>query len=215
MSPNGEDAAARSGPAARSRTASDELEGALLDAAEAVLIRDGLPGITVRAVAREAGVAPMGVYNRFGSKDGLVAALALRAAGRFKQAVIVHGGADPEEAFRSACHAYRDFAIGHQHSYRLLFLDASQLVGGRPDVIEASRQALDHLAALVRAVRLPDGLDSALGTWVQAVWSALHGAVALELNHLNQADPSRSFDALIETLLHGLRPAKTTSRTSC
>src|ERR687893_273816 len=49
------------------RTPSRDLEAALVDAAERVLVRDGLRGLTVRAVATEAGVAPMGVYNRFGS----------------------------------------------------------------------------------------------------------------------------------------------------
>lgn len=46
----------------RRRTASDQVSAALL-----------------RAVAREAGVAPMGVYNRFENKEGLIAALASRA----------------------------------------------------------------------------------------------------------------------------------------
>jgi AcrR family transcriptional regulator len=46
-----------------------------VSAAEAVLVKDGPGGLTVRAVAAEAGIAPMGVYNRFGGKDGLVDAL--------------------------------------------------------------------------------------------------------------------------------------------
>ncbi len=54
------------------RTPSRDLEVALVDAAERVLVRDGPEAVTVRAVAVEAGVAPMGVYNRFGGKDGLV-----------------------------------------------------------------------------------------------------------------------------------------------
>ena len=65
--------------AVRARTPSQVVESALVDAAERVLVRDGLDGLTVRAVAAEAGVAPMGVYSRFGSKDGLVQAVVIRA----------------------------------------------------------------------------------------------------------------------------------------
>ena len=60
----------------RRRTASHQVSAALLDAAEAVLDRDGTGGVTVRAVAQQAAVSPMSVYNRFESKDGLIVALA-------------------------------------------------------------------------------------------------------------------------------------------
>ncbi len=62
------------------RTPSQDVERALVDAAEAVLVREGPAGVTVRAVAAEAGVAPMGVYNRFGGKDGLVSAILVARA---------------------------------------------------------------------------------------------------------------------------------------
>ena len=57
--------------ARRGRTPSADVERELLAAAEAVLVRDGPGGLTVRAVAAEAGIAPMGVYTRLGGKDGL------------------------------------------------------------------------------------------------------------------------------------------------
>ena len=63
----------------RGRTRSRDVQQNLLDAAEAVLAREGLAGVTIREVAAEAGVAPMGVYNRFGSKDGLIGALVMRS----------------------------------------------------------------------------------------------------------------------------------------
>ncbi|HEY4993338.1 MAG TPA: helix-turn-helix domain-containing protein, partial [Nakamurella sp.] len=64
-------AAPRTDRTGATRTPSRDIELALVDAAERVLVRDGPGAVTVRAVAIEAGVAPMGVYNRFGGKDGL------------------------------------------------------------------------------------------------------------------------------------------------
>src|SRR5882724_2043572 len=68
----------------RGRTPSADVERELLTAAEAVLVRDGPGGLTVRAVAAEAGIAPMGVYNRLGGKDGLVDALLIRGFDRLR-----------------------------------------------------------------------------------------------------------------------------------
>src|ERR1700728_2758770 len=75
--PPGGSATTRSG-----RTPSADIERQLLAAAEAVVIREGPGGLTVRAVAAEAGIAPMGVYNRLGGKEGLVDALLIRGFDR-------------------------------------------------------------------------------------------------------------------------------------
>ena len=52
----------------RPRTPSAQVTSELLNAAESVLVKVGMRGLTVRAVAAEAGVAPMSVYNQFGGK---------------------------------------------------------------------------------------------------------------------------------------------------
>src|ERR1700736_6613391 len=84
--------------ARRGRTPSADVERELLAAAEAVLVRTGPGGLTVRAVAAEAGIAPMGVYNRLGGKDGLVDALLIKGFDRLRAAIEVRGdsGAAPD-----------------------------------------------------------------------------------------------------------------------
>jgi AcrR family transcriptional regulator len=62
--------------AGRPRTHSDD---ALLDAAERVLARAGVGGVTFAAVGREAGAAPSSLHARFGSKRALLLAVAARA----------------------------------------------------------------------------------------------------------------------------------------
>ena len=49
-------------------------EAALLDAFEAVLLRDGLRNLSVNAVVEEAGVGKPLLYRYFGDLDGLVRA---------------------------------------------------------------------------------------------------------------------------------------------
>src|ERR1700729_2524179 len=105
----------------RRRTPSTDIERELIGAAEEVLVRDGPGGVTVRAVAAQAGIAPMGVYNRLGGKDGLVDALLIRGFDMLRDAVT--GGSEPDLLDRLwACGLrYRKFALANRHFYAIMF----------------------------------------------------------------------------------------------
>ena len=190
----------------RSRTPSADVERELVSAAEAVLVRDGPGALTVRAVAAEAGIAPMGVYNRLGGKTGLLEALLVKGFDRLRAAI--EGGGEPDMRARLvACGLrYREFALANQHFYAIMFEGA---IPHKLDSEEVGEHAGAAFEALVRNVELaaaagviaaPDPLDAA-----QQIWSALHGAVALELKGLVQTpDPEATYRALLETTLRGL-----------
>src|ERR1700743_416623 len=63
------------------------LRDALLEAAERVLERDGLSGLTLRAVAREAGVSHAAPTHHFGDLTGLVSKLAAIGFRQFNAAM--------------------------------------------------------------------------------------------------------------------------------
>src|ERR1700751_2004786 len=63
------------------------LREALLQAAERVLERDGLAGLTLRAVAREAGVSHAAPTHHFGDLTGLVSELAAIGFRQFNAAM--------------------------------------------------------------------------------------------------------------------------------
>src|SRR6202012_1323592 len=100
----------------------------LLTAAEAVLVREGPGGLTVRAVAAKAGIAPMGVYNRLGGKDGLVDALLIRGFDRVRPSLEapLSDPAEPDmrARFVSCGLSYRQFALANPHFYAIMFEDA-------------------------------------------------------------------------------------------
>ncbi len=195
--------------APRGRTRSEDVQQALLEAAETVLARDGLAGVTVRAVAAEAGVAPMGVYNRFGSKDGLMAALVMRSFDLLREAVADHGETDPLERLRGAGRRYREFALSHPRHYGVIFLNRPGEVGHDDAEVELhARAAFEALVAHVvygmaeGAVRAGDPVDLA-----QQIWSAVHGAVALELGEMILTeDPQATYEHLLELVLAGISP---------
>ena len=200
----------RPATAARHRTASEQVSVALLDAAQAVLDRDGLAAVSVRAVATEAGVAPMGVYNRFQNKDGLLVALAVRAFDALRVAVDVEDGGDPLERLRRSCRGYRAFALEHREQYRLMFTGVESVAAPSP--------AAEHGTAVFQV--LIDILRSAVDGGVlhadpvqaaQVVWNAIHGAVMLEQANLNLTarrhgfDPADTYERMLDVLVDGLR----------
>lgn len=189
---------------ARRRTASDQVSAALLDAAETVLDRDGVGGVTIRAVAREAAVAPMGVYNRFTNKDGLLNALALRAFDELAAAIDVPTDDTPQQRLTQAARGYRAFALAHPARYALIFATGSPAADPLSPVREHGREVFGILVGMVQAVAPAAAIDSVDGA--QAIWNAMHGAVTIELAGVTQtSDPDTNFDQTIELVINGLR----------
>src|SRR5260370_35219413 len=64
------------------------LREAMLRAAERILERDGIAGLTLRAAAREAGVSHAAPKNHFGDIRGLLSELAALGFARFRTAML-------------------------------------------------------------------------------------------------------------------------------
>lgn len=192
----------------RGRTPSADVERELIAAAEAVLAREGPAGVTVRAVAAEARVAPMSVYNRFAGKDGLVEALLVIGFDRLREAMERGAEPGPRDRLRGCGLRYREFALANPHLYAVMFGDA---IPHELDSEAVEEHALAALGALVRQVELaaaagviaaPDPAETA-----QHLWSAVHGAVSLELKGLVQTpDPAATYGDYLGILLRGLAP---------
>jgi AcrR family transcriptional regulator len=188
----------------RRRTASHQVSAALLNAAETVLDRDGTEGVTVRAVAQEAAVSPMSVYNRFDSKEGLVVALAMRALDELADAVNDARDGTPTQRFRQACRNYRDFALRHPARYSLIFGAGSPLEDQSSAVAASGRTIFETLIGLIDALGgTRSQRDSAEAA--QSVWSAVHGAVTIQHAGIGQTpDADTSFESLLDLLVAGL-----------
>jgi len=190
----------------RARTRSVDVERELLAAAETVLAREGPSGLTVRAVATEAGISPMGVYNHLKGKDGLIEALLTRGFDRLRAAVEPGSEPDMLDRLGSAQLRYREFALANPYLYAMMFENAVPHKRSSPAFSEhaaAAFAALVHnieLASAAGSITAPDPRSAA-----QQIWSAVHGAITLELKGLMQVpDPETAFRALVATLLRGL-----------
>src|SRR3979411_2334410 len=113
--------AAKGKPIEEARYHHGGLHEALLEAAEKVLERDGLPGLTLRAVAREAGVAHAAPTHHFGD---LTRPVREHGPLRFRQfnaamAAADSGGPSPLDKAMARAKAYVAYARGHPGMYGL------------------------------------------------------------------------------------------------
>src|SRR3981189_2508693 len=124
------------------------LRDALLQAAERVLEREGLAGLTLRAVAREAGVSHAAPTHHFGDLTGLVSELATIGFRQFNVAMGEAGTNGGQQKGMAQAKAYVGYAQAHPGMYGLMFR-TERLDMSRPSLHEAASAAFAGLAGSI------------------------------------------------------------------
>src|ERR1700676_4531111 len=130
------------------------LRDALLEAAERVLERGGLSGLTLRAVAREAGVSHAAPTHHFGDLTGLVSELAAIGFRKFNAAMTAASatGSTLLEKAMARAKAYVAYAQANPGMYLLMFR-TERLDMSRPSLHEAAEAAFAGLTGAIGADR--------------------------------------------------------------
>jgi AcrR family transcriptional regulator len=160
------------------------LSAALLQAARAVLARDGLDGLTLRAVAREAGVSHNAPYHHFPDKAALLEALAADGWDRLGHALREAreaAGRRSLDRLQAIGLAYVTFALADPPRFRLMTRP-----GGKTGLVgAAATRAYEVLLDTVgqgqrdRSLRAGDRAPLAL-----TAWTAVHGLAVVLLDGL-------------------------------
>ncbi|BBJ37834.1 TetR family transcriptional regulator [Streptomyces antimycoticus] len=136
----------------------------ILEVATGILEREGAEAVSTRSVAAAAGIRAASLYQLFGDKDGLLAALAIHAFDIYlaeKQA-LAHTG-DPVGDMRHAWDMHVDFGLRHPALYVLMY--GTDRPGRRPPAADEAHELLlkflDRMAAAGR-LRLPPALAARL-----------------------------------------------------
>ncbi len=196
-------------PTARERVRA-EITAEITAAARRQLGEVGAAALSLRAVAREVGMASSAVYRYFPSRDDLLTRLIIDgydALGAAAEAAD-DPAAPPDRRWSAVCAAVRDWALAHPHEYALLYgSPVPGYVAPRDTVPAASRVGIVLGRILGDAARaglltgdggvrepglLGDAAVEVLGQREPAVddavrvrallaWSALFGTVSFEL----------------------------------
>jgi AcrR family transcriptional regulator len=163
-----------------------DLKAALLTVAEQILEQHGVQELTLRAIARAAGVSHAAPNNHFGDLTGLLselAALGFRRFGAALDAATKAAGDDPASRLKSMGTAYVGFARQHPGLFSLMFR-SERLDSARPalrDAIDEARRALrDGIIGRAGGQALT---PAQLAGRAAALWSLVHGFAVLLLDN--------------------------------
>jgi AcrR family transcriptional regulator len=168
----------------------DRLRIDLLEAAaDLIAAHDSIENISLRAVARAAGVSPTAVYRHFDDHHDLLRQAVDYCWDNFRNEMQAgqSSSTDPYVAFRNTGDNYVRFAMDNRGQYRVLFANRSGLGVDRPS---SGGEAFDILVSLISAILQArddprDPVDVAIQTHT---W--IHGIVDLVGGNPDMAWPS-------------------------
>lgn len=148
-----------------------DLRAKLTQAATEILEEQGVTALSLREVARRAGVSHNAPYRHFADRDALLAALAAEGFARLGDVLEVAQGP------RARGEAYVRFALEHPERFRLMFGGLLRL-DAHPGLGAAAARIYDGLVRAFAPLAGPQGAPFAAA----AAWSLVHGLTQLLLD---------------------------------
>jgi len=157
-----------------------DLRAALVAAARAMVESDGADAVSLRAVAKAAGVSQAAPYHHFADKQALLSAVAAQGFRDFTAMMLsqVNEADPPQHRLNMLGLGYVKFALRHPLLFRLMEGAPFQSDDADPELAEARRDSLTPLVAIVSAC-LPDAGEDEIKTACAAAWSLVHGMATL------------------------------------
>lgn len=178
-----------------------DLSRALVEAARRILEAEGPAALSLRAVAREAGVSPAAPYHHFKDKCELIDAVAQQGWQALGESIAEarRNAPSPREALSEIGVAYVLFARANPALYRVMY-DGIRDQEAMPEHKDSGYSEVEE--AIVEAGGNPDD-TLALDVATVAAWCAAHGVA--EMVGLKQFEPLKAAmggeEALVRALL--------------
>ncbi|GAA3576664.1 TetR/AcrR family transcriptional regulator [Amycolatopsis ultiminotia] len=157
----------------------------LIRTASELLTGSGVEAVTLRGIAKAAGVSHGAPLRHFSGRAELLSAVATVGFDQLLDRGTRLPTGTPRERVTAACHAYVDFAVTNPAMFELMFR-RDLIDPDEPQLVAASSAVFDYFAELVRldleeasVSRVRPGTDPRLVA--ASLWAALHGLAQLWL----------------------------------
>ena len=166
----------------------------ILDAARAIVVREGFDAVSMRKIAGALDYSPASLYLHFASRDAIACALCVEGHAQLLESLHAHDGvAEPVERLKAMAHAYVTFGQTHPQVYRLIFMQNPAYTDAAvKDTALAGETVLSMLTQTLALIHSPP-------IQAETLWAALHGIVSLSL--MAQAVFTVPTDTLIDETL--------------
>ena len=162
-----------------------DLKNALIKAGVEILSKEGVSGLSLRKVAKRAGVSHSAPYSHFPDRQSLIAAISTEG---FKQlynelnAVISEHPGNPKRQLQEGAWRYVQFAMNKTDTFKIMFSGVLEKEKDYPAFVEISQKTFRKVVEVVRSCQeanlLPAGPPEVTAV---AIWGQVHGIVALML----------------------------------
>ncbi len=162
-----------------------DLKNALIQAGVEILAKDGLHGLSLRNVARKAGVSHAAPYAHFKDKQALIAAISTEGYKKLydQLSTVIHAYAgDVHRQLIEVAWTYVQFAIHQNEFFKIMFSGYLEQEQEYPEFVEFSqktfRMVVDVVTACQRAGILRDTPPDLMAV---LLWGQVHGVISLTL----------------------------------
>ena len=155
-----------------------QVREALLAAARAELVEHGSAAISLRAVARRAGLSHASPKYHFGDRSGLLTAIAAEGFHALAHRLSGVHESDPQQQLAALGQAYIDFGLSNRALFELMFTP-NELHATDAELIAAQKQAIGALTTAVSRLAGIDATPSDTPQLALISWAFVHGLVVL------------------------------------
>jgi AcrR family transcriptional regulator len=162
-----------------------DLKNALIRAGGEILAREGASALSLRKVAREAGVSHSAPYAHFKDKQALIAAISMEG---FKQLL---GNLEtvekeyehaPEHLLVEASWVYMQFAMQESDIFKVMFSGVLEKEKDYPELVEVIQKTFQVVVRVVIACQAAGILRNGDAPLIaMTIWAQIHGLVSLYL----------------------------------
>ncbi|MFP2961166.1 TetR/AcrR family transcriptional regulator [Myxococcus sp. 1LA] len=179
-----------------------DLRRALVDATLALISEEDVSAVSLREVARRAGVSAAAPYHHFQDKSALLAAVAeeaFRSLDARMAEALADKDARPDEQLHRLARCYVRFALEHPSHFRVMY---SQTLGDAekyPELHAAGTSSYRRLLQWAEAAHTALGGTESSETLAITVWAWVHGLASLwNEGSLHKKTGSSSIEPLLE-----------------
>jgi AcrR family transcriptional regulator len=194
-----------------------DLRRSLINAALRLIEEHGEAAVTLREVARMAGVSHQAPYRHFADRTALIAAVAEEGFRALHTEMVEKTGKAPDAlaALRSLGVAYVLFAVEHRGHFRVMFgADAAAARKNSPSLDAACEAVFGTLTRAIAGFKTVTSDESDTLSLALTAWSLVHGLSSLlvegQLERRVSGTPKELSELVTRVLRRGLvAPAQT------